>query len=181
MEQGTMQMDTMRYPERYGMSKEEQSLPHSKTRSLERMQRSNLSFSPAQVHVNQVYYPPPGTANAFGYNGRPMAEVAQPPPNMYSNAYGYNDMPMAEVAQPPPNMYSYAGMPMAEAALAPRPDTQDHGSSGWCEFCCGPCARWSKKCWIILLVLAVIAFVLVVTLVLTVAVENGKHGEGYGG
>jgi hypothetical protein len=43
-----------------------------------------------------VYYPPPGTANVYGYNG----------------------MPMAEVAQPPPNTYSYAGMPMAEAALA---------------------------------------------------------------
>jgi hypothetical protein len=160
MEQGTTQMHTMQDPERYGMRKDEQSSPHSLQNSRSRKECYVLTPSPAQVHINQVYYPPPGT----------------------TNAYGYNSMPMAEVAQPPPNMYSYAGMPMAEAALAPPPVTQVHRSSGWCTCCCGPCARWSRKCWVILILIVVVtAFVLVVALVLTVAVQNGKDGRGYGG
>jgi len=174
-----MQMHTMQDPERYGISKEEQSSPHP----LQKLTHSNKCYvlipSPAKVHVNQVYYPPPGTADAYGYNGMPMAEVTQPPPNIYS----YAGMPMAEVAQSPPNIYSYAGMPMAEAALAPPPVSQVHRSSGWCTCCCGPCGRWSRKCWIILIILIVVvtAVVLVTALVLTVAVQNAKDGQGYGG
>lgn len=135
-------------------------LTHSKTHALERMLGSN-PFPPAQVHVNQVYYPPPGTANAYGYNG----------------------MPMAEVAQSPPNIYSYAGMPMAEAALAPRPISPVHRSTGWCTCCCGPCGRWSKRRWVIfiILIVVVIAVALVTSLVLTVAVQNAKGGQGLGG
>jgi hypothetical protein len=155
-----MQMHTMQGPERYDLSKEEQSSPHLLQNSRIRKECYVLIPSPAQVHVNQVYYPPPGTANAYGNHG----------------------MPMTEVAQSPPNIYSYAGMPMAEAALAPPLVVQDHRSTGWCTCCCGPCGRWSRKCWIILiLIMVVIVLVLVVALVLTVAVENAKGGQGYGG
>ena len=173
-----MQMHTMQGPERYELSKEEQSSPHPLQNSRIRKECYFLIPSPAQVHVNQVYYPPPGTANAYGNHGMPMTEVVQPPPNSYS----YAGMPMTEVAQPPPHLYSYAGMPMAEAALAPPPVIQDRRSTGWCTCCCGPCGRWSRKCWIILiLIMVVIVLVLVVALVLTVTVENAKGGQGVGG
>lgn len=134
--------------------------------------------STAQVHVNQVYYPPPGSTDTYGYNGTPMAQVAPGP----GNAYGYNGMPIPQVPQAPPNMYSYAGMPMAQDAIAPPPGASARPPSGWCTCCIGPCARWSRKCWVILILITVlIGFALVVALVLTVAVQNGKNGQGYGG
>jgi hypothetical protein len=47
MEHGTTQMHTLQDPERYGMSKEEQSSPHSiQTRALERILFSNPFSSP---------------------------------------------------------------------------------------------------------------------------------------
>jgi hypothetical protein len=89
----------------------------------------------------------------------------------------------------PSSVYAYDGMAIAEAgpggrAVAisrPRTDA-GRSSSGWCDCCCGPCARWSRRCWIIIiLVVVVLVSAAVAALVLTiVAQNNGGSGNGTG-
>jgi hypothetical protein len=84
----------------------------------------------------------------------------------------------------PANVYAHNGMAIAEAgpggrAIAiSRPSTDAGDSSGWCDCCCGPCARWSRCCWIIIiLVVVVITIIVVVALALTVAEQKSSGSE----